>query len=165
MTLKRESFDRSLDRFGDGAPCAAVTPGFPYQCAQARGSVLSHPSLGCSKSKTGFGRYYTKGSVLFQMGLEHPKSRHRQLSVFVRQLQEFVHAISLRQIALKYLRQIILKATPASTKVVQRITSPKDSISVEHSGVFSFGSKSSSCICSLAWKNLFAIPAERIIAC
>jgi hypothetical protein len=30
------------------------------------------------------------GRFLFQMGLEHPKSRHRQLSVFVRQFQEFV---------------------------------------------------------------------------
>jgi len=59
----------------------------------------------------------------------------------------------------------VFKSWPASTKVVQRITAPKDRISVEHSGVFLFGSKSSSCICSLAWKNLFAVPAERIIAC
>jgi hypothetical protein len=62
---------------------------------------IEPPTLGCSKSKTSFGRYDTEGSVLFQMGLEHPKSRHRQLSVFVRQFQEFVNAMSLRQIALK----------------------------------------------------------------
>jgi hypothetical protein len=58
-----------------------------------------------------------------------------------------------------------LKAGLHPTKVVQRITAPKDSISVEHSGVFLFGLKPSSCICSLAWKNLFAVPAKRIIAC
>jgi hypothetical protein len=71
----------------------------PMHSSQRLG--IEPPTLGCSKSKTGFGRYDTEGSVLFQMGLEHPKSRHRQLSVFVRQFQEFVNAMSLRQIALK----------------------------------------------------------------
>ena len=109
MTLKRKSFDRSLDRFGDDAPCSTVTPGFPYQCTQARGSVLSHPTLGRSKSKTGFGRYDTEGSVLFQMGLEHPKSRHRQLSVFVRQFQEFVHDERVFELPLGYSERLHTK--------------------------------------------------------
>jgi hypothetical protein len=47
------------------------------------------------------------------------KARHRQLSVFIRQLQEFKQVKSLRQIALKDLRQIILKATPDESRRVR----------------------------------------------
>jgi hypothetical protein len=93
---------------------------------QARGSVLEPPNVGLFEKQDRLRplRYrslivfrrrcaarhghpwlsvpmHSEGSVLFQMGLGHPKSRHRQLSVFVRQFQEFVHAMSLRQIALK----------------------------------------------------------------
>lgn len=94
----------------------AVSSCLPYQCCQTEGSVLCHPTLSRSKRQTRFRRYNTERPVLFKMRLEHKKARHRQLSVFIRQLQELKHVKSLRQIALKDLRQIILKATPKAER-------------------------------------------------
>jgi len=63
--------------------------------------VIEPPNVGLFEKQDRLRPLRYGGSVLFQMGLEHPKSRHRQLSVYVRQFQEFVLAMSLRQIALE----------------------------------------------------------------
>ena len=83
----------------------------PRSALGFRTSAAKPKARYCATQQPRFRRYNTKWPVLFKMRLEHKKARHRQLSVFIRQLQEFKHVMSLRQIALKDLRQIILKAT------------------------------------------------------
>jgi hypothetical protein len=71
--------------------------------------VKPNPTLRSSEGDASVLRDQPQGSPVFNVALQQAEPTKRQLSWFFRQCCQLVHCERLRQIARKYLRQIICK--------------------------------------------------------
>lgn len=108
MTLKRQAFNGCLDGVGDDSTRSNISTRLADQCCQAERAILGHPSLSGPERDTRLCRYNTKRHILFEVRLEPTEARESSFAVCFRKFEEFRHVLSLPQIALKYLRQIMV---------------------------------------------------------